>query len=316
MNKIVFLRNLSQKHVQTLKELAPHWEVIYSKESSVYLEHLKDAEIIVGWKDNAEESLDINPKLKWIHSWSAGVDTMPLEKLKQQNITLTNTSGTHAFPISETVFAMILSFTRRVNTYIRNQLQSKWIFEDRLEEIHGKTIGIIGVGAIGEETARIAKAFNMKVLGVRRSGSPLPFVDEMFDMKGLDEVIRRSDYIVNILPSTKETYKVIGKDQFNQMKTTGFYVNVGRGETTDTEALIEALENNLIAGAGLDVFDTEPLQKDNPLWSFENVIITPHNAGATEYYDERAFEIFIANFKDYLNGKVPSINLIDLDKQY
>ncbi|AGK98885.1 D-2-hydroxyacid dehydrogenase [Clostridium pasteurianum] len=317
MHKLISLIKLSPKYLHKLELLAPNWKVINGEESSIYMSHLEDAEVIVGWNKDAEKvCFKDNSSLNWIHSWGAGVNNIPLEKLKQQNIILTNSSGVHAFPISETVFSMILMFTRRIHLYLRNQLKEEWKHENNLPEVHGKTIGIIGVGAIGEENAKLGKAFGMKVLGLRRSGKSLLNVDKMFDMKGLNELISESDYIVNTLPLTKETYKLIGLEQFRKMKRNSFYVNIGRGETTDSEALIKALEENLIAGAGLDVFDQEPLPKESPLWKFENVIITPHNSGATYNYEERTMDIFIKNFKSYLNGEKLRINVVDLDKQY
>ncbi|MFT8314112.1 MAG: D-2-hydroxyacid dehydrogenase [Clostridium sp.] len=317
MHKLISLIKLSPKYLDRLALLAPNWKIISSVESSIYIPHLEDAEIIVGWnKDVDKVCFKPNSPLNWIQSWGAGVNNIPLEKLRQQNIILTNSSGVHAFPISETIFSMILMFTRRMHLYLRNQLKEEWKHEESLPEVHGKTIGIIGVGAIGEETAKLGKAFGMKVLGVRRSGKASLNVDKMFDMQGLNELISESDYIVNTLPLTKETYKLIGLEQFKKMKRNSFYVNIGRGKTTDTEALIKALEEKLIAGAGLDVFDPEPLPKENPLWKLENVIITPHNSGATQSYEERTMDIFIRNFKSYLNGEKPKINVVDLDNQY
>jgi phosphoglycerate dehydrogenase-like enzyme len=317
MRKLVILRNTSEKYLTKLESLAPDWEIISGKEKAIYMHQLQGAEVIIGWKDDiAKMCFKSNSQLKWIQSWGAGVDNMPLQKLKKQNIMVTNTSGVHAFPISETIFAMILNFTRSIHLYLRNQLKNEWKYERNLQEVHGKTIGIIGVGVIGEETAKLAKAFGMKVLGVRRSGKPSSIVDKMFDIKGLNEVISASDYIVNILPSTKETYKIIGLEEFKKMKNTAFYINVGRGETTDQEALIKALEEDLIAGAGLDVFDGEPLPNESPLWNFENAIITPHISGVTANYEERAMDIFIRNFQCYLKGEELKINVVDLDKQY
>lgn len=317
MHKLVILRNTSQKYLNKLELLAPDWKIISGREKSVYEPHIQEAEIIVGWRDDiAKMCLRSDSSLKWIQSWGAGVDNMPLQKLKEKNIILTNTSGVHPFPISETVFAMILTFTRRIHLYLRNQLKNQWRYEKNLQEVHGKIIGIIGAGAIGEEIAKLAKAFGMKVLGIRRSGKPSLNIDKMFDIKGLDEVISQSDYVVNILPSTKETYRLLGLEQFKKMKSTAFYINVGRGETTDQEALIKALEENLIAGAGLDVFNEEPLTKESPLWNFENVIITPHISGVTDNYEDRAMDIFIKNFQCYLKGEDLKINVVDLDKQY
>jgi len=317
MRRMVFFENLSYNYIEQLKKLAPDWEIICIKDSKVYTQYLADAEIVAGWnKHTVKECFKQGAALRWVHTWAAGVNTLPLKEFKDRNIMLTNSSGVHAYPISETVFAMMLSLTRKLNIYARNQIKKDWAPKNNKLEMHEKTIGILGIGAIGEETARLAKAFGMKVLGYRRTGQASPNVDCMFDSKGIIEMMSQSDYVVNTLPLTKETFGLMGADQFRHMKPTAFYINIGRGDTTDEDALVEALQGNLIAGAGLDVFVQEPLPKESPLWDLENVIITPHDAGETENYNDRVMKIFIPNLKDYLNGRKPGMNLVDLDLEY
>jgi phosphoglycerate dehydrogenase-like enzyme len=233
-----------------------------------------------------------------------------------RGIVLTNASGVHAFPISETILAMMLAFARKLHLSIRHQEQRAWKSVGPLGEIHGQTMGVIGVGAIGEETARLGKAFGMKVLGVRRSGAPSPHVDRMYGQDGLDEVLQQSDYVIVTLPLTPETRHLIGQREFMRMKASAYFINIGRGGTVHTEALLDALREGRIAGAGLDVFEQEPLPAASPLWEQENVIITPHNSGATVYYDDRAADIFLANLKAYLHNGRPSINVVDFNKNY
>jgi phosphoglycerate dehydrogenase-like enzyme len=156
----------------------------------------------------------------------------------------------------------------------------------------------------------------MKILGVRRSGKPSQYVDQMFDNLGLDEVLRLSDYIIVTLPLTPETYRLFGRREFGLMKSSAYFINIGRGGTTDTDALLEALYEGKIAGAGLDVFEQEPLPETSPLWKMDNVIITPHNSGSTVYYDDRAMKIFMKNIRAYLHNGKPSHNLVDFDKHY
>ncbi len=319
IRKLVILVKISEKYVEQLKKMAPDWEIICNESRDGYLKHLTDAEIISGWSKSIK-SVFLYPgtQLRWIHSWGAGVDTIPVESLRDRGIILTNSSGVHSYPISETVIAMMLSLTRKLHMQMRYQINKEWKPEGSLLEMHGKTIGILGVGDIGIEVARLAKAFGMEVLGYRRSGKPLEGVDKMFEFgpKGLNELLRRSDYVVNTLPLTKETVKIIGKEQFEIMKPTAFYINIGRGRTTDEEALVNALCEGHIGGAGLDVFEKEPLPLESPLWELENVILTPHVSGSTEYYSRRVMDIFIANFIDYLDGKLPEKNRVDLDKGY
>src|SRR5690606_19620281 len=139
-------------------------------------------------------------------------------------------------------------------------------------------------------------------LGMRRSGAPAPYVDEMYGADGLRKLLPHCDYVVSILPATAETKHLFGAAEFRAMKPEAVFVNVGRGSAVDTEALVAALRDGTIAGAGLDVFEQEPLPADHPLWAMDNVIVTPHSAGSTERYAERAVDIFIENLKLYLNG--------------
>lgn len=157
----------------------------------------------------------------------------------------------------------------------------------------------------------------MKVLGVRHSGKPTDFVDEMYTTQQLPALLPQCDFVVITLPHTKETHHLFGTEQFKLMKPTAFFINIGRGEIVVEDELIQALQDGTIAGAGLDVFETEPLPKESPLWEMDNVIITPHTSGSTEHYDRRVVEnILIPNLKNYLNGLTPSINLVDYAKGY
>jgi phosphoglycerate dehydrogenase-like enzyme len=316
MGKIICFQKLSDAHIELIGRAAPELELIIAEGSESWQSHLADAEVVIGWHHlAAERCLQEGTKLRWIQNWGAGVNHFPFELLAERGIVLTNTSGVHAFPIAETIFAMMLSFTRKLHTSIRQQIKQEWKPET-LDEIHGKTICIVGVGAIGKETAKLAKAFDMTVWGVTYSGKPVPNVDKIVDSSGLEDALSVSDFVVVTLPLTHETRHMIGENEFAAMKPTAMYINIGRGQTTDEKALIAALQNGIIAGAGLDVFEQEPLPADSPLWGMDNVIVSPHHAGATVRYDERAVDIFIRNLHDYSAGREPSLNRVDLSKQY
>ncbi|MFB5196404.1 D-2-hydroxyacid dehydrogenase [Neobacillus sp. KR4-4] len=318
MKKMVITRNIDSAHISQIKDIIPDWELIVGKDKQIWQEHVKDAEIIAGWSKGLDEyCLDPQSKLKWLQSWSAGIDYLPLEELNSRNFFLTSANGVHAYPISETIFALMLGLTRKIHTYVKNQQIKTWHHANMGQEIHGKTIGIIGVGTIGGETAKIAKAFGMKVLGVRHSGMPARNVDEMYTPNQLGELLPACDYVVVTSPLTKDTYQMFGREQFKQMKASAFFINIGRGEIVVENDLIQALTEGTIAGAGLDVFETEPLSNESPLWEMENVIITPHTSGSTDHYNQRVLEnILIPNLKAYLSGKVPPINLVDFSKGY
>ena len=306
---------LTEEQVERIRLTAPNYEIVIGKDKEK--EGMNKAEIVVGWKDQfAEVIKQSQTPLKWIQVWSAGVDRMPYPVLAERNIYLTTTSGIHAYPISETVLAMMLSFTRHLHIHIRNQMNSIWQPKGPLEEMHGKTVGIVGVGAIGEEIARLLQAFGMRVIGLRHSGRPSKYVDKMVDAGGLSHLLQESDYVVVTLPLTAATKKMFAAEQFRYMKRSAMFINIGRGEVVDEQALIQALQEGQIAGAGLDVFEQEPLPADSPLWQMEQVIITPHVSGSSRYYNERAFEIFIDNLAAYLKEGRPCRNLVDYDKQY
>ncbi|MDQ0200547.1 D-2-hydroxyacid dehydrogenase [Neobacillus ginsengisoli] len=316
--KMVITNKLEQHYYKQIKEILPDWELVVGKEKAIWQDHIRDAEIIAGWKKGLEKDcLSPHSKLKWLQTWSAGVDSLPLKELALRNIALTSANGVHAYPISETIFALMLGLTRKIHTYVRNQLSMVWDHANMGLEIHEKTVGIIGVGAIGKETAKIAKAFGMKVIGVRHSGKPEECVDEMYTTNQLPVLLPRCDYVVITLPLTQQTYHLFGAEQFQHMKSSAFFINIGRGEIVVEADLVNALKEGTIAGAGLDVFETEPLTKESPLWEMENVIVTPHTSGSTEHYDKRVIEtILIPNLKDYISSGKPSINRVDFSKGY
>lgn len=315
MRKIAFTNNF-EGYRQAIADKLPGWELVMGSGADIAA-NLSDIEILLGWV-GSKEALENAHKLKWIQVLSAGVDSVPFSILKERGIMLTTASGVHANPISETILGMMLGFSRRLFSLHEGQLNNIWggDYSGGQVEIHGKTLGIIGAGAIGSETAKLAKAFNMRVLGFRRSGGKLENFDKMYGPGELGEMLSQSDYVANILPATKDTIGLIGASEFEAMKNTAVYINVGRGKTTDTSALINALEIGGIAAAGLDVTDPEPLPADSPLWGMKNVLITSHTAGGTDMYMERAMEIFFSNLEDYLAGRALGRNLVDLDLQY
>lgn len=315
---MLITQNIDGSYLQQIKELAPDFKVIAGRDKEKWEPYAKDAEVIVGWKNELEDlSLKSESKLRWLQSWSAGVNNMPLDKLSQHDIILTSANGVHAYPISETIFALMLGLTRKIHTYVKQQQQKHWHHAHMNLELHEKTIGIIGVGEIGKETARIAKAFRMNVIGVRHSGIQTENVDEMYTPDKLHDILPMCDYVVITLPLTEDTHGMFGTEEFSLMKKSAFLINIGRGEVIKEEELIMALNQQEIAGAGLDVFINEPLDAANPLWEMENVIVTPHTSGSTEHYTKRVIEdIFIPNLKEYRKEEYSLKNLVDYKKGY
>ncbi|ARK29506.1 D-2-hydroxyacid dehydrogenase [Halalkalibacter krulwichiae] len=316
--KLVITQNLSETLSKQISNVIPDWELIIGRDKEIWHQHILDADVIAGWKKDMKDLItESSNKLQWIQTWSAGVNSLPLRQLEEKKIQLTSANGVHSYPISETIYALMLALTRKIHTYVKNQQSKTWHHSNMKLEMHEKTIGIIGVGAIGKETAKIAKAFGMHVLGVRHSGHPTEYVDEMYTPDQLDQLLPKCDYVVVTLPLTNETKHMITSKQFSLMKPSSYFINIGRGEIVIESDLINALKTHQIAGAGLDVFTTEPLPKDNPLWEMDNVIVTPHTSGSTEFYDKRVVEeIFIPNLKQYIEGQPLSINVVDYKKGY
>lgn len=261
---------------------------------------VRDATIVVGSGDNLKETLIKNMvHLKWVHSVSAGVDTFPLEILNERGILLSNSRGIHIKPISEQILGVMISFSRSLHRTWVSQGAHRWDPGQRKDELFQKTLLVVGAGSIGQELARRAQAFDMKVVGVKAHPVPHPHFNEMVSLDSLDDYLPQADYVVLLLPLTKLTYHVMDARRIGLMKETGILLNYGRGPVLDQMALVEALKEHRIGGAGLDVFEEEPLPPDDPLWKFDNVLITPHTGGWTPYHDERLVEIFLSNWRAY-----------------
>ncbi|MER2131322.1 MAG: phosphoglycerate dehydrogenase [Carnobacterium inhibens] len=315
---ILLMQETTKEQLQTLKELAPDYKLIKGWEMDEKEIPLKSVEIIYGWTGQRSEELLTDDKhtLKWVQGKAAGVDFLDLEKLERNKILLTNGSGIHSIPIAESVFGMLLSYARGIQTAVKNQQTKTWEKVDKLMELHEKTIMIVGTGKIGVEVGRLAKAFNMKTIGVNRSGRDVDYMDQLIKQPELKEQVKQADIVVNILPHTDQTHYFFNEDIFSQMKEGTLFINVGRGPTVKTDDLIKALDNGKLAFAGLDVFETEPLPENSELWGREDVLITPHITGIAEHFKKRLFAIFEENLKAYLAGEDLPRNLIDYDQQY
>jgi len=256
------------------------------------------------------------PKLKWIQVTSAGVDRYLSDEFKRSSVMLTNVSGIHATPIGEFVMEMMLMFAKKAPLCFEMKQKKEWgRFQGSV--LRGKTVGIIGLGSIGQEVARLSRAFRMRVIATRRSPRKQTArnVDLLLPPNGLLRLLAESDYVAICLPLTKETNKLIGESELRVMKPSAFIMNIGRGQIIDEDALIKALEQKRIAGAGLDVYATEPLPKESRLWDLPNLIYSPHVSGGQEDYEQQATELFCRNVKRYTEGK-RLINLVNKELGY
>lgn len=302
--RILVNAKVDRKHLDKIQAGFPKVEVLQTADSQEALALVQEAEVLLTWWSNFDEKFLESPSLRWVHALSAGVDGFLLSPIVEGKIILSNSSGIHGIPISEHVFAMMLSFSRGLHRFGKYQAQNLWRRDLHLAELRGKTLGIVGLGQIGQEIARLGNAFGMRVLAVKRNpGQPLEGVNRVVSMEGLEMVLKESDYLVLTVPLTPETKGFIGARQLELMKPSAILINVARGEVVDQDDLIAALQQGVIAGAGLDVFETEPLDSESPLWQLENCIITPHCAALSPQYMTRATDLFCRNLDAYLRGE-------------
>jgi phosphoglycerate dehydrogenase-like enzyme len=239
--------------------------------------------------------------LKWLHTFSAGVDSPFFKQLQERGVRLSNSTGATASPIAQTAILYMLALSRNVRAWMQHQDAREWQRHE-FDELDGARLAVIGMGPIGLEIARLGVALNMDVEGIRRTPTghePCP----TFGFDHLDQVLSRADWVAVALPLTDDTVNLFTHERLARMKPGARFINVGRGELVDEPALVSHLQSGHIAGAGLDVFAVEPLPEDSPLWSMPNVIVTPHSSGASPKSALRAEKIFVENFRKYVNGQ-------------
>ncbi|HEX9916685.1 MAG TPA: D-2-hydroxyacid dehydrogenase, partial [candidate division Zixibacteria bacterium] len=260
-------------------------------------------------------------KLKWIHLGVAGIDKTLFPEVLKSEVLVTSSKGIHQVTVSEHVMGLVLAFAKGIAASIKAQPTKVWLQRELIDKrfnLEGKVLGIVGLGNIGLELARKAKAFDMKVIALKNSvkkGEKYKNVDLLLGKEKLKELLSQSDFVVILLPLTKETYHLISQKELGWMKREAYLINVARGPIINEEDLIFALKNKTIKGAALDVVEKEPLDSNSPLYDFENVIITPHIAGSMPDYYKRVGEIFKENLIRYLK-KRPLLNLVDKKKGY
>lgn len=310
---ILVLKELLSEQINELEEIAADYNLIYDIEKA----KPEETEIILGWSEDVIPLIEANESIvKWIQYPFAGVNSLPLTLFKEKGIHLTNGSGIHQFAVAESAIGLLLGLTRHIMDSARDQLKKEWVDVRNLYELHGKTMMIVGAGKIGIHLGQIAKGFGMKTIGINRSGRDIKNMDEQYVQENLADVIGKADIVVNILPATDETHHLFDADMFEQMKQDVIYINVGRGETVDTEALLAALDKDKILFAGLDVFEEEPLPKGHPLWTHSKVLITPHIAGRVESYPKYLYPIIKKNIESFLADQQVTENVIDLGEGY
>lgn len=273
-----------------------------------------DADIYVGWLN--ADIFKAARKLRWIQSPSSGIDYyLKIPELAQGDVLLTSASGTHAVPLAESAMAMILAFTRGIRASVHDQAKHAWRMRpirSTLVELTDMTMGIVGLGRVGRALAKRAAAFDMHVIAVDVfPGNKPEYVHELWGLNRLKDLLKQSDFVVVTAPGTNDSRGMIGDDEFAVMKPTAMLVGISRGGVVNQDALIKALKEKKIAAAAMDVFVPEPLPEDSELWDMENVLVTAHVAGGTQYEAQHILAILRENLSRFQRKDFPLRNQVD-----
>ena len=264
------------------------------------------------------ELLDEFPSVEWVHTRSAGVDHIMSDGLSRSTVHLTNAKGMFSSTLAEYCMMACSYFAKDLPRLMRQKNDGDWT-QYPIRELRGATLGIVGYGDIGRACARLARAYGMVVLGLKRtasSSSADAYCERVYGNDGLHEMLSRSDYVLVSTPFTEQTRGLISKEAFSNCKPTAVLINVGRGPIVDEGALVEALTNGTIGGAGLDVTTVEPLPRESPLWKLDNVLLSPHNMDMTQTFMRESTEFFVnENLPRFVHGKT-LLNPVDKSVGY
>lgn len=292
-------------------------EVNFYFSAGVHEDLLREANIVVTYgEDLNNHHIEIATNLEWIFVASAGVEKMPSEAIVARDIYVSNVRGIHKKPMTESILAHILAYKRALPFVYEQQAKKQWNKKAKLSELNGSTALIIGPGAIGAEIGRILQAFDVRTIGCNRSGQTIAEMDETYPIEDLLNHLPKADIVIAMLPSTAETKHLLKLEHFKAMKSTAMFMNFGRGNVVSEEVLIDALRNQEIEHAVLDVYEVEPLPETSELWNLSNVTLSPHFSSHSSRYMERSLEIFKPSLKSWLNGERKLKNEIDLTRGY
>jgi phosphoglycerate dehydrogenase-like enzyme len=307
---VLVLANADDPQLRML-ESVPHMRLNSPSEVN---DEAKQAEVILHWAGSRDLLRSIflaSPAVRWVHSRSAGLDSILFPELVQSPVPLTNGSGVFSQTLGEFALAAILYFAKDLRRMLRNQEAGRWEQFD-VEEIAGQAVGIVGYGDIGRAVACRVHAMGMRVLALKRhaSASPDPLIAQFYGTHELSAMLAHCDYVVVAAPLTAETHHMIGDAAFAAMKPNAVVINIGRGPVIDQAALVRALTQAKIKGAGLDVFEQEPIPEGDPIYKFENVLISPHCADHTKDWLNQAMQFFLQQYESFCNGQ-PLENIVE-----
>ena len=306
---------------EAIRKRWPEMRVLHLLNYDQLPPELPDTDIFVGYSLRAEQLKD-GKKLKWIHSTAAGVAQLMYPELRDSGILVTNPSGIFSVPMGEHTMGLLLALARNFPDCVRQQDRARWSQQElwdkpqHLTELNGQVLLIVGYGSIGREVAKRAKAFDMRVWGVTRSGDgDGVHVEKVVTAESLNEVLPQADFVVIAAPETAETKQLMGAEQIARMKPGARLINVARGSLLDEAALVHALESGALGGAALDVASTEPLPPESPLWKVPNLMITPHTSAVSDRLWVRHTEILIKLLERRFVGR-EMFNRVNLERGY
>lgn len=302
MTKVHICAFNADEYKQSLDPLFPGIRISIGRSYNDLGEGVDDCEVLIAFGPILNDRVfQRNKKLKWVQSLGTGVDGIFDQPSLSPEIPITSMRGIHGPQMSELAFLLMLALNRNFPKILDNQKQHSWDRWPGLILEH-KSIGIWGVGTVAGALAKRCKAFDMKVIGFTRTAREVQYFDQIVDLKNVLSAIRQLDYLVVLAPYTPENEGIVNSSVFSEMKESAYIINLARGKVVDDKALIQALKNGEIAGAGLDVFTKEPLPSSSPLWDLDNVIITPHMGGMSESYVRQAMPVLEHNLKAYLEN--------------
>jgi D-2-hydroxyacid dehydrogenase (NADP+) len=270
-----------------------------------------DLDVIIGLGHHIPpELIKSSPKLKWVQALTTGTETLTAPGVLPPHVLLTSTRGIHGPQMSELALLDMIALNRNFRAMQRNQAAAKWEGWNQ-PILHGRTVVVVGLGILAEHLAERCKLFGMKTIGISSGRSRAPHFDEVLPREALTQAAARADFLVLLVPYSPATHRMINREVLSAMKPTAFLVNLARGGVLDEAALTELLQAGRIAGAAIDVFSTQPLPPDNPLWTMPNVIITPNVGGRSENFVEQTLTIVEPNLRAFLEGRLKDLqNLV------
>ena len=310
--KMVLQRALEDEYMQQIHDLGV--ETIIAQSEADVLGVIGDADAYFGRM--TPEILEAAKKLRWVQATSAGLDGYYFDELRESDLAVTNIRGIYSDVIADHVFSMVMAFARGLHYYVHNQSRGNWEKGAPVIHLAGTTLGVVGLGGIGLAVAERGPTFGMRVLGMDPAPKGKPdFIERIYSPDELSAIVGESDFVVICVPHTAETEGLFDADMFGAMKNTGILINIGRGKVVQLQALTEALQSGQIGGAGLDVYEEEPLSEGHALWSMENVILTPHVAGISPEIDKRRKALIVENVRRFCAGE-SLLNVVDNKKGY